>query len=168
MSSILSLLCQRSVAQDPFLHQELSPCTSTMCSRAQPSLCHKLWRALNDEVNLGVVTKALLKAQTMRLGRLTSSHVGHKVISMPRLGPWMTHYCLTIPRRLQCHPVACQCDCSHASSNLHDELLIDLCLAASVLLATGRVAGNANASAFFSRGTIDVIDAIDCRLDQSL
>ena len=35
-----------------------------------------LVRALNDEGKLGVVTKALLKAQALRLGRLASSQVG--------------------------------------------------------------------------------------------
>ena len=35
-----------------------------------------LVRALNDEGKLGVVTKAILKAQAARLGRLTSSQVG--------------------------------------------------------------------------------------------
>jgi len=35
-----------------------------------------LVRALNDEGKLGVVTKAKLKAQAARLGRLTSSQVG--------------------------------------------------------------------------------------------
>ena len=35
-----------------------------------------LVRALNDEGKLGVVTKAILKAQAARLGRLTASQVG--------------------------------------------------------------------------------------------
>ena len=35
-----------------------------------------LVRALNDEGKLGVVTKAMLKTQAARLGRLTSSQVG--------------------------------------------------------------------------------------------
>ena len=35
-----------------------------------------LVRALNDEGKLGAVTKAILKAQATRLGRLTSSQVG--------------------------------------------------------------------------------------------
>ena len=54
--------------------------------------------------------------------------------------------------------VACRLRCSHASVNLHGQLLVDLCLAASVLLATGRIPGDADADApatFFLDSRLD-------------
>ena len=49
--------------------------------------------------------------------------------------------------------IACQRYCSHPSVNLHGHLLVDLCLATSTLLGTGRVSGNAHAPASFFRGS---------------
>ena len=73
------------------------------------------------------------------------------VISMPRMDD------VLLPDRqfLEDSNVACQQGCSRASSNLHSQLLIDLCLAASVLLATDRIAGDADAPATFFRASSD-------------
>ena len=46
----------------------------------------------------------------------------------------------------------CQRGCSHLVQNLHGQLLFDLCLSTSLLLGTGRLSGDAVASASFSRG----------------
>ena len=49
--------------------------------------------------------------------------------------------------------IPCQRGCSHPSVNLHGHLLVDLCLATSTLLGTGRVPGDAHAPTSFSRGS---------------
>lgn len=49
--------------------------------------------------------------------------------------------------------IPCQRGCP--SVNLHGRLLVDLCLATSTLLGTGRVSGDTHAPASFSRGSSD-------------
>ena len=94
---------------------------------------------------------------SLRSAVISAQEHGHVILGGDFNAKVETMDDLLLPDRqfLEDSSVACQRGCSHASSNLHGQLLIDLCLAASVLLATGPILGDASAPATFFRGGSD-------------